>query len=306
MRNLPSRLVLLLFLVTSVAIAEEYEPRIRNVTLPDGPDQIARPVFVAGDIVTVLRFEKEVDPARTELVGWKGRFEPLFIGGKKVAIEPFYNLTSEDRFPLVVTLVDGTQVPFTIQTPRDARVDHQVNLYWDRESDKYLRASLENARRQEKFYREIAEQYEQEETSQDHALATLLVSGAEKQTPFIMKHHYVLRDEEVDVEITIFSGKGKAAVLARLKNNLDQFWSMTEARLRPATDLAKPFALEKRKCAVRMMPRSIAPGSAGAMAIVADQSAFVSREGPESLVLQIIRHDGRVQAFVTLDPSLVR
>lgn len=183
-----------------------------------------------------------------------------------------------------------------------------MNLYWDRNSDKYLRASLENARRQEKLYREKAEQYELEETSQDHALAALLVSGAEKQTPFIMKQKYVLRDEEVDVEITIFSGKGKAAVVARLKNNLGQFWSMTEARLRPATDLANPFALENRKCAVRMMPRSIAPGSAGAMAIVADKSAFVSKDGPdyEALVLQIIRHDGRVQAFVTLDPSLVR
>jgi hypothetical protein len=306
MRNLPRQSVLLLALVTSVAIAKEREPEIRNVTLPDEPGEIARPVFVAGTIATVLRFEKEVDPARTEMTGWKGRFEPLLMGSKKVIIEPLYDLTSEDRFPLVVTLVDGTQVPFTIQAAKKGRVDHQVNLYLDRESDQYLRARLENALQQERLYREKAEQYEQEENSQDHAFATLLMSGAAKQTPFIAKQHYVLKDAEVEVEITVFSGKGKAAAVVRLKNHLDQFWSLTEARLMLASALTKPVARAARKCAVRMTPRSISPGSSGAMAIVADKSAFVSTEGPETLVLQLIRHDGLVQAFVMLDPSLVR
>ena len=39
----------------------------------------------------MLRFEKEVDPAKTKLLAWEGRFEPLLIGEKlmqKVQYKP--------------------------------------------------------------------------------------------------------------------------------------------------------------------------------------------------------------------------
>jgi hypothetical protein len=80
--------VLLLTLVSSVPGAEERELQIRNVILPSGPDQMARPVYVAGAVATVLRFEKSVDPARTKMVDWEGRFEPLLAGGKSVVLVP--------------------------------------------------------------------------------------------------------------------------------------------------------------------------------------------------------------------------
>ena len=63
---------------------------------------------------------------------------------------------------------------------------------------------------------------------------------------------------------------------------------------------------KKLKCAVRMTPRSIAPGATGVVAIVADRSAFASENGLETLALQLIRDDGIVQVFVKLDPSLAR
>jgi hypothetical protein len=291
--------------MASVAVAKEREPKIRNVTLPNGPEDIARPVFVAGSIATVLRFEKEVDAARTEIVGWKGRFEPLVVGGKKVVIEPIYDLTEGDRLPLVVTLVDGTQVPFTIQAADEGQVDHQVNLFWDRESDKYLRADLKNALWRERLYLEENRRYEKEESSQDHALATLLVTGAVKQTPFRRIRRYVFKEVDAEIGVTVYAGKSKAAVLFTVKNHADEFWRVNEVRLTSMSDFDSPSP-ETRQCAVRMLPRAIAPGASGSLAIVADRSAFVSDAGLEALALQIIRHDGLVQAFVMLDPSLVR
>jgi len=302
----PCPSVLLLAFVASLASAQSRETQIRNVTLPNGPDQIARPVYVAGEVATVLRFEQEVEPSRTEMMGWRGRFEPLLIGGKRVVVEPLFDLTAEDRFPLVVALVDGSQLPFTIQAARDKeRVDHQVNLFWDYESEKYLRASLDNALSRERMYREQAHKYEKEESSPDHALAALLATGSSRQTLFLPKQTYVFKDADVEIVTTVFSGKGKVAVVAKVKNQATGFWTMNEARLTSADDFYMPSP-NTRRCAVRMIPRSIAPGASGTVAFVVDKGAFVSGKGLETLALQIIRADGRVQAFVKLEPSLAR
>jgi len=301
---LPCRSVLLALLVASVASAKDREPQIRNVTFPWRPDRLARLVYVAGEVATVLHFEKDVDPARTKMEGWEGRFEPLGVAGKSVLIIPFYDLSPEDRLPLVVTLVDGTQVPITVTADKDT-VDHQVNFFWDPETMKYLRADLENALWRERRYREENERYAREENSADHALAALLANGAEDQTPFRARRAWSYTEGDVEVTIIVYTGKSKAAAVVRIKNHLDRSWTLREARLTSGFDFYKPSA-EVRSCAMRMVPHSIPPGGSGAVAIVADKSAFLSKDGPETLALQIIRDDGLVQAFVKLDPSLAR
>jgi uncharacterized protein (TIGR02268 family) len=303
----PSRLVLLAVLVASVASAKDREPQIRNVLLPWRPDRLARFVYVAGEVATVLHFEKDVDPARTKMEGWEGRFEPLAVAGKVVVLVPILDLTPEDRLPLVVTLVDGTQVPFTV-TADKATVDHQLNLFWDPETVKWLRADLENALKREQSYREENERYAQEANSPDHALAALLVTGSTEQTPFRLKQTLVFKDSEyLDSEAvaTVYSGKGKVAVVVRIKNHGTRAWNLDEARLTAADGFWLPET-KKLKCAVRMTPRSIAPGATGAVAIVADRSAFASASGLETLALQLIRDDGFVPVFVKLDPALAR
>lgn len=304
---LPSRSVLLAVLVASVASAKDREPQIRNVLLPWRPDRLARLVYVAGEVATVLHFEKEVDPAGTKMEGWEGRFEPLAVAGKVVVLVPILDLTPEDRFQLVVTLVDGTQVPFTV-TADKATVDHQVNLFWDPETTRYLRVDLENALGRERRYREESERYAQEANSPDHALAALLATGAIEQTPFLRKRALVFKDSEyLDSEAvaTVYSGKGKVAVLVSIKNRGTRAWNLDEARLTAADGFWLPDA-QKLKCAVRMTPRSIAPGATGAVAIVADRSAFVTVAGLQTLALQLIRDDGFVPVFVKLDPALAR
>lgn len=302
-----SWLFLLAVLMASVAGAKERVPQIRNVTFPPRPDQLASSVYVAGEIATVLHFEQNVDPARTKMEGWEGRFEPLGVAGQSVVIIPLYELMPEDRFPLVVTLVDGTQVPFTVTADKE-NVDHQVNLFWATETVKYLRADLENALWRERLYREENERYAREENSPDHALAALLATGSTQQTLFRRWRTYVFKDSEyLDSEAvaTVYSGKGKVAVVVRVANRGTRFWILDEARLTSADGFWLPEA-KKLKCAVRMTPRSIAPGATGAVAVVADRSAFISENGLETLALQLIRDDGIVQVFVKLDPSLAR
>lgn len=304
MCNLLGRAVLLLVFMASAAIAQEREQQSRSIALPDGPDQSARPIYVAGAVATVLRFDEPVDPARTKIVGWEGRFEPLIAVGKTVVLVPLHDLTPEDRLPLVVALTDGTQVPFTVTAETD-RVDHQVNLYRDRDSELYLRAALDEARWRERFVLQENERFEKEENSPDHALAALLASESVKQTPFRRVRRWAFKEADADIDVTVYSGKSKAAVLFQITNHAERLWGLLEARLTSGADLNKASA-PQRQCAVRMLPHAIAPGHSGAVAVVADKSAFASERGLETLALQIIRQDGLVQARVMLDPALVR
>lgn len=99
-RQLPSRSVLLLVLIASVALAQERENvNVRTLLLSDRPDDSTHRVYVKGQVATVLRFEQPCDPARTKILGWEGRFEPLLIGGKKVVVEPLRDLDSDEYVP---------------------------------------------------------------------------------------------------------------------------------------------------------------------------------------------------------------
>ena len=108
MRNfLPQRSTLLLVLLASVVAAQERKPVSRNLYLGDHPKDEVRPVYVAGDMATVLRFTQPCDRERTKMLGWEGRFEPVECAGTSVLIVPHKDLELEDRFLLLVTLADG-------------------------------------------------------------------------------------------------------------------------------------------------------------------------------------------------------
>ncbi|MFP2908666.1 DUF2381 family protein [Pyxidicoccus sp. 3LFB2] len=291
---------LLLLLVSSVAAARESEAVVRNIYLSDHPNDTASQVYVTGQVATVLRFEKTCDPQGTKLLGWEGRFEPPVIGGRSVLLVPLQNLAPEDRLPLLVKFTDGTEVPFIV-TARDGRGDQQVNVFPDRKTSKAVHAALADALAREQVLQKENDRYRQEETSPDHALASLLVSDSTKQTPFIERQKWVLKDGEVDVVVRVYSGKAKAAVVFHITNQeSERQWGLREARLSTtSTGEARPFAL-------RMDRSSIAPGASGRFAIVADKSAFKSDGGFTNLELELFRHDGLQQGYVLLDHRLVR
>jgi uncharacterized protein (TIGR02268 family) len=300
------RFPLLLVLVASEAVPQVCAPTERTLILSEHPRTEAPKVYVGGQTATVLRLEKDCDPERTSMLGWKGHFEPLICRDRFVLLYPQRDLTPSDRFLLQVTLTDGTELPFIVtahqQTYSNRQVDQQVNVFEDREGYDAVLSSLYRALDRERELREENEQYRKEENSIDHAYATLLANGAVKAAPFRLEKTITLKDGDTAMVIKLFSGKGKAAVLVNLTNTYsDEPWRLGETRL--TTDLtshtARPFAL-------RMNPSEIIPGASGALAVVADKSAFVSQEGLVDLTLEIFRGDGLRQVAILLDRRLIR
>jgi uncharacterized protein (TIGR02268 family) len=287
-------------LLSSTAVAGERTSVVREVVLPDTSADTATAVYVAGGVASVLRFQQPVDAGKTELLGWEGRFEPLVVQGRAVMLFPLRHLEPEDRFLLRVTLEDGTELPFTV-TARADKVDHQVNLVPDDDSLVSVRAQLSNALLRERLNRDDAERYRQEKNSVDHSLAALLATGATKQTSFRPRQRQQLDCDGVTVETEWFEGKGKVAVLFTVRNpDAATPWRLGEVRLSTSkTQEARPFAL-------RMDRDEIAPGTTGTVAVVADASAFESKQGIQQLVLEVFRPDGSGQFLAVLDRRLAR
>ena len=304
---LPYRSVLCAVLVSSVALASDSHDKlvIRTEMISDHPGFSTSSLYVSGQIATVLRFEKDVDPAKTKLLAWEGRFEALVVGGKTVVIVPIRDLNRDEAVPLLVMLVDGTEIPFIVKPQRLEDwgwTDHQVNVFKDREGYNAMLSSLNDSLKRERELREEIDRLKQEETSVDHALATLLAKGQEKKTPFHSDKVAVLKDGDMGIKVETFSGPGKAAVVIHLKNTYsDKPWRFRDARL-----IADIHSSSSLPFALRMDRAEIVPGQSGTIAVVLDQSAFESKEGLRNLALEIFRQDGLRQVVVNVDHSLVR
>ncbi|HEX5745106.1 MAG TPA: DUF2381 family protein [Archangium sp.] len=282
----------------------------RNLYLSDEPKAEVPSVYVAGEMVTVLRFEQPCDRERTKLLGWEGRFEPVECVGRKVIVEPLKDLKPEDGFLLVVTLADGKEVPFTV-TARNEQFDHQVNVFPDNETKGALQSRLEYSQYKEQRLTEENERYRKEETSIDHALAALLATDAVKLTPFTPLFVHLFKNPyDVEVMITVLGTKNKdrkkndkiAVVFTVTNNHPTESWSLLDARL------ASEASREKKPCALRATRGVWGPGGeSGRIAVVLDASAFDSNTGPERLVLELFRRgSGLREALVNLDPVMLR
>ena len=305
------RSTLLVCLLASVAVARDREPRVRNVYLRDNPKNQAQRVYVTGEVVTVLRFQRPCDPARTKMLGWEGRFEPVECAGKRVLVEPLQNLEPEDRFLLLVTLEDGKELPFTVTAIGKEEwklPDQQVNVFLDPSSPAALRKRLDDTLARERILEEANWRHWEENTA-DHALAKLVKKGAINLTQLRARRHWFFKKEGVDMDATFLTGEGKAAVLFQLTNrDPSKPWSLAEVRLRTTRPgekapilfgEARPFALQKDW-------EELAPGASGTFAVVVDKSAFTSQEGPCNLTVELYRHDGLLVGHVVLDRRFVR
>jgi hypothetical protein len=306
---LPFRSALLLVLLVPMAMAKDREPVSRNLYLSNDPKDKVRPVYVAGEMATVLRFQQPCVEAGTKILGWEGRFEPVECAGKSVVVVPLQNLESEDRFLLAVTLEDGKELPFTV-TAREGWFDHQVNVFPDPEASKAIRARLADAHQRERILEKENERFRKEGTSVDHNLAALLSNGGRKQTSFVRAQKYVAFDEDAELVVEIFAGKRKAAVMFHVKNLApDRPWKVKEVLLSTTRAGEEPEVVwreQTKPFALRTDRDEILPGEVGTVAIVVDKSAFKTEKGLESLTLELFRHDGKLNAVLILDPSLAR
>jgi hypothetical protein len=278
---------MLAVLMSSVALASAPHDKIviRTEMITDHPGISTSSVYVSGQIATVLRFEKDVDLTKTKLLGWEGRFEPLLVGSKKVVIEPIRDLNRDEAVPLLVTLVDGTEIPFIVK-PKSFEewgwTDHQGNVFKNPDSYNAVLSSLNDSLKRERKLSEENQRLKKEENSVDHALATLLLHGEVKKTPFLRRRFYRLDKEDMDVKLAVFAGPGKAAVVVYLTNTYyGGDWKFDGAYLtRDYTHFtARPFA-------IRMDRSTIVPGQLGKIAVVVDESAFRTKDGePVDLAL---------------------
>jgi len=299
------RSALVLLLVASAALARDRDKvTVRTLLRSEHPGQKTHSLHVTGQVACVLRFDQPVNPARTRMLGWEGRFEPLLAGGNKVVVEPLHDLASDERIPLVVTLVDGTEVSFLLAPPSHEEMitDQQVNVFKDRESYNAVLSFLYDALGRERVLKEENERFKREENSVDHAFAALLVNGQADKTPFRKRRTVVLKNEDMDLKVEIFAGPGKAAVVVHLTNTYNhEPWRFSEARL--TSERASP---KERPFALRMDRAELVHGQSGTIAVVADQRAFESKEGLVNLTLEIFREDGLPQVTVMLDHTLIR
>ncbi|MBN9686817.1 MULTISPECIES: DUF2381 family protein [unclassified Corallococcus] len=296
-----------MLLTTAEAVArEQEEPAVRTVLLSEHPSDSAPTLYVKGKVATVLRFGTPVDPARTRMLAWEGRFEPLLAGGRKVVVEPLQDLGEDDGVPLLVTLANGKQMPFLLKPAEKGRrnaVDQQVNVFEDPRGYDAMYSTLMDSLKQRRVLEEENRRLRDEEHSADHALATLLAQGDLKHTPFTRRQGWRLKEEGADILVEVLSSKTlpKMAVLFTLTNrDAKKPWRMMEARLSTVSGgAARAFAL-------RTQHEEIAPGAMGRIAVVADDSAFQSPQGLEQLALELFRSDGLSQAYLVLEQRFIR
>ena len=182
-----SGLILLFVAFTALARDPDDKITIRTLKVSPHPSQSAHDIHVAGQVVTALRFEKEVDMAATKLLAWEGRFERPLVGGKMVVLEPIRDLDVDESVPLLVTLVDGSEFAFLVKRPSRERwgwIDHQVNVFKDPDSYNAVLSSLYDSLKRERELSEENKRFKSEENSIDHAYATLLANGQVEKTPF--------------------------------------------------------------------------------------------------------------------------
>ncbi|HYI00757.1 DUF2381 family protein [Hyalangium sp.] len=274
-------------------------PMQRSIYFSKDPNDDVTELYVAGGVATTLRLPVPVDSSRTKLLGWEGRFEPLLMGGKSVVIVPLRDLAPGDRFMLLVTLEDGTELPFTVASAA-AAVDGQINVYPDPEAPEAVRKELEEKRKEVRSLKAANRRQREEESSVDHALAALLANNELKMTPFKEDHSWLLREEGIEVEISVLVPKGKvantkAAVVFKITNKDPvKPWKLQEARLTTWT------TRESRPLALRTARSAIEPGATGRIAVVTDLSSFDSNKIDDRLVLELFRDGGLRQAYVEL------
>jgi uncharacterized protein (TIGR02268 family) len=257
----------------------------------DQPDHPVQTVRVAGEVATTLMFPGEVDGGQTRLIGGDGRFEPLMIGGRSVVLVPLRDLAFDESFSLLVTLRDGTAIPFSLRAPRrDESSDGQVDVYLDREDIPAVRQALQLVRSRVEELSAENDRHVQEALSVDHALATLLVEGKMELTPFVVANRKMLQDDGVELKVITFRRRdrkidsGKAAIVISVTNqDPKRPWDLDEVRLMSAT------TGDMKAFASRASAPSIKPGDTGVVAVVMGMDVFGTGAESDHLILELWR-----------------
>ncbi|HZH13284.1 MAG TPA: DUF2381 family protein [Archangium sp.] len=98
-------------------IPRKYSAVHRALFLSNDPASKVPELYVAGQVVTTLRFEQPCNRERTKMMGWEGRFEPVECVGKKVLIERQQSMQSRQVNRCLLSFGDGR--PASLQAKPD-------------------------------------------------------------------------------------------------------------------------------------------------------------------------------------------
>lgn len=302
-----SPVLLLVWLLPGVALAQPGVPQTwmedpqrgtgRSIWVSPDSLERASEVYVVGGTGTLLRFEEDVSPQGTELFGGEGQFE-LGITEGWVIVAPRRDLARGDRFLLLVTLKDGTQLPFTI-APASGLGDGQVNVFAASRTPQALLRELERERERTALLQAELQREREEKVSVDHALAALVVQDETAVAQFVSFERWTFREEPIWVQAVLYSTAedspvaGKVAVVFDVVNHeTSGSWDFQEVRLTTLEGgKAKPLA-------VRVSQNSVAPGKAGRIAVVTDLRSLALEETDTTLVFELFRKSGVRQAYI--------
>lgn len=272
------------------------QPLHRSLFLSDEPKDSAPEIRLAARTSTTLRFEIPPSPSLTKIGGWEARFEPLLAGGNSVVVVALHELSPKDRVPLTVTLLDGTVLPFTLVAAQET-VDTQVDVFLSTESVHALRWALKDEREEKEKFQAENLRHQQEALSTEHALATLLLNKAFRESAYMVRQKWTFQETllKTDIHMIIPSAVPGyvAAVFTITNQDPEQPWTLGEIRL---TDKVTG---QRKPCAVRMHGPSIAPGQTGHVVVVTSQL----QEHNELFLLEVFRKNG-LRDFALIDLTL--
>jgi len=249
----------------------------RYVSIRQEPTDRVPPVYVAGGVTTIIRLPYKLHTRGTGIGGGgEGRFE-LVRGDRKVFVTPTRELAKGERFPLLVTLADGTVIPLSLTSPPEKlSADGEVQITKEPEKPDELRARLvvmtEKAMSFEaRLFRALEEQ-----RSAEHLLAGLLAGGNTALTSLIrVKDRHFVDGAGRSVLLETYASSPEAPRVAR---QVAAHFVVTNTGAEPveftsARALSSP-GLEPVPAAFRTQPRVIPPGEDGFIAVVFDREAL--------------------------------
>jgi hypothetical protein len=281
--------------------AGEQPHAIRHFLLRQKPTDTVLDIYVQGGVSTIISLPSELQTRGTSIGGGgDGRFNVL-MGGQQILITPTRGLAKGERFPLRVTLVDGTVIPLSLTSaPEGHRADGEVQISTKPENPEQLRVQLEAMTERAITLEAQLDQALKEQQSKEHGLAGLLAGGHAKLTAFVrVKERDVLngRNREVLLETYVLPPETPDA-----PTEVAAVFTVTNKGTEPlefsAVRAMRSPGLEFVSLAARFQPRVISPGGKGTVAVVVDRAAF----GPDGgkLTLDVFsKHEGGQREFST-------
>ncbi|HEX8821066.1 MAG TPA: DUF2381 family protein [Archangium sp.] len=270
----------------------------RHVVLSEIPPSQVAEIRFAADVLTVLRFESELDPTGTRLLEQDSALHAsLDVSGRLLLLHPSAGAWLWPRLHLQVRLADGTLLAFVLLPSAPAQADAQVDVFLHPATPGALRATLEKVRAEHaalklEHARSLAElaRYHEDEFNPDVAIAVLLLND-EASRSFLKAQGapFIVSSDDVHARIWLVRLAGRSAYVFLVTNrHLTKDWTLLQGSILDGrTEEPLPVT-------VRARPSTIPPGGSGRVVLVTrtppsahNHFYSVQLQGPEGPAWQL-------------------